>query len=242
MDILLVAFGNPKQEKWLAMHRSRIHVPVCIGVGASIDFMSGKHPRAPGWMQRHGLEWLHRFMKEPRRLGGRYSRNAVGIVLYLSRQVLAVSTQRRSAHPFSLSVVEEHRALIVRVDGEFTGQGLEDFQNALSNSSYVDSALILDLTRTTYIGADGLGVLLDLSSKIREHRQELWLVGVQPSLRRLFRTAFLHRRLFRMAPKVSDALRRIDSMAHDTEPQALLQGLFKEDAAEQDSRLSSNTM
>ena len=46
-DILLVAFGNPKQEKWIAMHRHRLKVPVCIGVGGSFDFLSGRVSRAP---------------------------------------------------------------------------------------------------------------------------------------------------------------------------------------------------
>ena len=82
VDILLVAFGNPKQEKWLAMHRSHLQVPVCIGVGASIDFLSGQHPRAPGWMQQAGLEWLHRFLKEPRRLGCTFVTQSVSLLIF----------------------------------------------------------------------------------------------------------------------------------------------------------------
>jgi anti-anti-sigma regulatory factor len=61
-----------------------------------------------------------------------------------------------------------------------------------------------------------MGILVDLSSKMREQGNQIWLVGMRPSLRRLFRTAFLHKGLFRLAPKVADALRRIDSMAPST--------------------------
>jgi N-acetylglucosaminyldiphosphoundecaprenol N-acetyl-beta-D-mannosaminyltransferase len=68
-DILLVAFGSPKQEKWLAMHRHRLRVPVCIGVGGSLDLLSGRLPRAPIWMREHGLEWFYRACHEPARLG-----------------------------------------------------------------------------------------------------------------------------------------------------------------------------
>ena len=71
-QILFVAFGNPKQERWIKENMNKINVPVCIGVGASFDFISGKLKRAPRWMQKIGLEWLHRLFQEPRRLWKRY--------------------------------------------------------------------------------------------------------------------------------------------------------------------------
>jgi N-acetylglucosaminyldiphosphoundecaprenol N-acetyl-beta-D-mannosaminyltransferase len=234
-DILLVAFGNPKQEKWLAMHRGRLRVPVCIGVGASIDFMSGQHPRAPGWMQHAGLEWLHRFIIEPRRLGRRYARNAFGVLLYLSQQVFAISMQSRSSAPFTLSVTEiagaKADAWLLEITGELTGAALEEFQDVLRRSVVGDRPVVLDLTATTYVGADGLGILLDLSSRLRERGQELWLVGLRVGLQRLFRTAFIHRRLFRTAPTVSEALRRMDLKAHESGPQRILGGYFSEEAS-----------
>jgi N-acetylglucosaminyldiphosphoundecaprenol N-acetyl-beta-D-mannosaminyltransferase len=66
-----VSLGCPKQEKWMAAHRHRIH-SVMIGVGAAFDFHAGTARRAPTWMQNCGLEWLHRMASEPGRLGGRY--------------------------------------------------------------------------------------------------------------------------------------------------------------------------
>jgi N-acetylglucosaminyldiphosphoundecaprenol N-acetyl-beta-D-mannosaminyltransferase len=71
-DVLLVAFGCPKQEKWSAMHYRQLGVPVVIGVGATIDFLGGRVRRAPQWMQRAGLEWVFRLGQEPRRLFHRY--------------------------------------------------------------------------------------------------------------------------------------------------------------------------
>ncbi len=229
VDVLLVAFGNPKQEKWLAMHRSRLHVPLCIGVGASLDFLSGTHARAPEWMQRSGMEWLHRFYKEPRRLGSRYTRNALGILRHLSLQMLAVSTQPRSAALSRISLFQEDRALVVTLVGQFTGSVVEEFEDAMAQSSMDDCDLVLDLHLTTSIGADAMGFLVDLSSKMRDQRNEIWLVGMRPSLRRLFRSAFLHKRLFRLAPKVADALRRIDSMAPNSEPRAATRHFLKEE-------------
>jgi|CXWL01.1.fsa_nt_gi N-acetylglucosaminyldiphosphoundecaprenol N-acetyl-beta-D-mannosaminyltransferase len=69
--VVFVGLGCPKQEKWMAAHRNRIHA-VMIGVGAAFDYHAGTVQRAPLWMQRNGLEWLHRLCSEPRRLWKRY--------------------------------------------------------------------------------------------------------------------------------------------------------------------------
>lgn len=72
-DIIAVALGNPKQERWIARHGSAVGAPVCIGIGGTLDFLTGTTKRAPAWMQRAGLEWVHRAGSEPRRLVGRYA-------------------------------------------------------------------------------------------------------------------------------------------------------------------------
>lgn len=69
--IVFVGLGCPKQERWMAEHRGRVQA-VMIGVGAAFDFHAGTVMRAPEWMQRNGLEWLHRLASEPRRLWRRY--------------------------------------------------------------------------------------------------------------------------------------------------------------------------
>ncbi len=71
-DILLVAFGNPKQEKWISLYREELAVPVMIGVGGTFDFIAGRTKRAPEWMQKTGLEWVFRLAQEPNRLWKRY--------------------------------------------------------------------------------------------------------------------------------------------------------------------------
>jgi N-acetylglucosaminyldiphosphoundecaprenol N-acetyl-beta-D-mannosaminyltransferase len=73
-DVVWVALGSPKQERWMSEHRGRVKAPVMIGVGAAFDFLSGGKPQAPRWMQQNGLEWLFRLATEPRRLWRRYAR------------------------------------------------------------------------------------------------------------------------------------------------------------------------
>jgi N-acetylglucosaminyldiphosphoundecaprenol N-acetyl-beta-D-mannosaminyltransferase len=71
-DLLLVGIGSPKQERLI--HALRAHFPAMwmVGVGISFSFVAGHVPRAPSWMRQSGLEWVHRFLQEPRRLGRRY--------------------------------------------------------------------------------------------------------------------------------------------------------------------------
>jgi N-acetylglucosaminyldiphosphoundecaprenol N-acetyl-beta-D-mannosaminyltransferase len=67
-DILFVALGIPKQEKFIRKHFELLRAPVMIGVGGSFDVISGQLSRAPRWMQKSGLEWLYRLLQEPKRL------------------------------------------------------------------------------------------------------------------------------------------------------------------------------
>lgn len=71
-DLLLVALGAPKQELWIHDALARMGPTVAIGVGATLDFISGRIRRAPPWMSRAGLEWLYRLAHDPRRLAYRY--------------------------------------------------------------------------------------------------------------------------------------------------------------------------
>lgn len=70
--VVFVGLGCPKQEAWMASHRGRIK-GVMLGVGAAFDYHAGTIQRAPVWMQKAGLEWLHRLASEPRRLAKRYT-------------------------------------------------------------------------------------------------------------------------------------------------------------------------
>jgi N-acetylglucosaminyldiphosphoundecaprenol N-acetyl-beta-D-mannosaminyltransferase len=64
-DIVLVAYGAPKQDKWIDRNLARTGVSVAIGVGGSFDFVVGTQRRAPRWIQRLNLEWLYRLVREP---------------------------------------------------------------------------------------------------------------------------------------------------------------------------------
>lgn len=75
-DIVLVALGNPLQERWIIENADRTGAKLVFGIGALFDYMSGEHRRAPKFFQRHRIEWLYRLLTEPGRLGRRYTLDA----------------------------------------------------------------------------------------------------------------------------------------------------------------------
>lgn len=70
--MLLVGMGNPLQERFLARRLNETGTRLGVGVGAFLDFRVGEVTRAPGWMNRMGIEWVHRLVQEPRRMWRRY--------------------------------------------------------------------------------------------------------------------------------------------------------------------------
>lgn len=84
-DILIVGFGMPIQEKWIANNRDRIHPYVVFSGGAVFDYLSGNLKRGPLWMRKYGFEWLARLLIEPKRLWKRY---LFGNALYIFRVII----------------------------------------------------------------------------------------------------------------------------------------------------------
>lgn len=80
-DLLWIGMTAPKQEKWTYSHWNELNIHCHVGtIGAVFDFFAGTVERAPIWWQRHGLEWLYRLLKEPKRMWRRY---IIGNTLFL---------------------------------------------------------------------------------------------------------------------------------------------------------------
>jgi N-acetylglucosaminyldiphosphoundecaprenol N-acetyl-beta-D-mannosaminyltransferase len=84
-DLVLVAFGAPKQELWIDRFAEQLGPAVAVGVGGSLDFITGQVRRAPAWMSRAGLEWLFRLLQEPRRMWRRYLVEDPAFILIVAR-------------------------------------------------------------------------------------------------------------------------------------------------------------
>lgn len=105
-DIVWVGMSSPKQDIWMRDHYRQLPQTL-IGVGAAFDFHSGRIARAPLWMQRNYLEWLHRVAQEPHRLWRRY---LLHLPKFLLRIAVAYLTAQRRSHSARLAVSGERRA------------------------------------------------------------------------------------------------------------------------------------
>jgi N-acetylglucosaminyldiphosphoundecaprenol N-acetyl-beta-D-mannosaminyltransferase len=206
-DILLVAFGNPKQEKWIAMHREQLNVPICIGVGGSLDFLAGAVPRAPQWMQTSGMEWLYRMSQEPRRLVHRYLHDAFGLAIHMPSQLFATARQPRHKSKSGIFWDQLGNTGVVSIYGDFTDLLVQEFHSLARPAIASGMSIVLNLAQTTYLGADALGSLIQVSSSMRMAHQQLWLAEMRPHLLRTLQSAHLNGH-FMSTTSVDDALCR----------------------------------
>ncbi len=184
-DILLVAFGNPKQEKWIAMHRYDLQVPVMIGVGGTLGFISGSSMRAPRWMQKSGLEWLHRFIKNPRRLWRRYVTDFVVFGFFLVRQMWEM--RRLGNPPVTLPVSDEllvNGVGVLRMQGVLSVANLSAFTIHAQRLISKANQLVVDFSKVDYIDSAAVGTLVHLTKELRAQSGELYLIAVPQKIQK----------------------------------------------------------
>jgi N-acetylglucosaminyldiphosphoundecaprenol N-acetyl-beta-D-mannosaminyltransferase len=87
VNVLFVGIGCPKQERWMAEHKDKLHC-VMLGVGAAYDFIAGSKKHAPRWIQKMGMEWLFRLCSEPKRLWRRYLSTNPRFIWHFGKQYL----------------------------------------------------------------------------------------------------------------------------------------------------------
>lgn len=203
-DVLLVSFGCPKQEKWIAMHHRALNVPVCIGVGATLDFLAGRVRRAPQWMRRTGCEWLFRLGLEPRRLYRRYASDLRTFVPALLTQWWRMSRARpgRISPPTLVRRAPDWRQ--IDVGPELTQPALERHRDAWREIADAPAHCVLDVSHVERIDATGVAFLARCRKAYRQHDRQFVLVA--PS--RAVRAALDALRLsdfFAIAPTADDA-------------------------------------
>lgn len=90
-NVVLVGLGNPKQTKWIYKYKDQLpNIDVFMALGATIDFEAGNVKRAPTFFQKFALEWLYRFLKEPKRLFKRYFVDDIQFFYYFAKQLLGI--------------------------------------------------------------------------------------------------------------------------------------------------------
>ncbi len=186
-DLLLVAFGTPKQEKWIKMHLFNLQVPLSIGVGASFDFIVGEQRRAPLWMQRAGLEWLFRLINEPRRLWKRYVLDMFYFGVFFVRQFWEMRVRHAPTTPPpppDLRLVED--VPVMRIVGRMDVANQDSFVQRAQQSLAERPYLIIDMSETTFLDSSALGALVTLTRTARNAGGQLWLVRVPEPIFQIF--------------------------------------------------------
>jgi len=182
-DILLVAFGCPKQEKWISMQFRRTGVPVSIGVGATIDFLAGSVRRAPIWMQGSGLEWVFRLLQEPRRLFRRYFMDLWffgGAILRQWWQLRSIRGQARKTNAILVAATHNDSMEVVRFPSRIDAAAVEEHVHLWPRLAAGTAHLLLDLSGVSFIDSTGVGLLVRLQKQLREGGRQLVLVAPAP--------------------------------------------------------------
>jgi len=194
-DILFVALGAPKQEKFIHMHVRGWNVPVAMGVGASLDFLAGRQKRAPVWMRRMHLEWFWRICCEPHRLLRRYlsnlaflfsaTRQMVSIHFMSDRPVPSHTLNEDDIAKLGLQGVEVERFLGLE-NGEAAGEFVKQVIERTAGRN-----LLLDIHAVPWLNSMELGALLEISKACRRQGRRMILYAPRPKVRRLLDTCRL---------------------------------------------------
>ncbi len=222
-DILLIAFGNPKQEIWFERNRERLKVPVSIGVGGTFDFIAGSVSRAPLWMQKAGTEWLYRLSRNPARLCRRYLIDLFKIGVLLWPSILFHQHSRATApHGYLRTcrneVVSRHGSrgpreyLHIVLPGVFDAGSAERIQALVPRKP--TAHLILDFSEVGFTDSTGLSFLLNLILFMDASAFGVFFVGMNEGMRKNLK----YNRLYDLVSHreyhaVDDALRALDAVS-----------------------------
>ncbi|MDO8544838.1 MAG: WecB/TagA/CpsF family glycosyltransferase [Opitutaceae bacterium] len=220
-DILLVSFGCPKQEKWIAMNHRTLGVPVAIGVGATIDFLAGRVKRAPDWMRRSGTEWIFRLGQEPRRLFRRYATDLLSFIPTLAAQWCRLFSRPTVApKPRTMSFPT---AEWCGVDpGEsFTRHALDMHPEFWRELPHRAAHCVVDLSKLRRIDGTGVAFLVRWRKILQANGRQLVLLAPSSRLRRALSSLGLLDH-FVVANDVADAAQQAEAIA--AQPSVLRDG------------------
>lgn len=214
-DMLFVSFGCPKQEKWIAMHYRALGVPVCIGVGGTIDFLAGRLARAPRWMQQTGTEWVFRLVQEPRRLLKRYAKDLwyFGGALLLQWFRMQLRFKRRPAMPSPRALAPAATRQVITPPEWLDADAVQRETPAWDQAWAAGGDILVDLGGVRFIDSTGVGLLIRWRKRLALHGRDLVLVSPGPVVRRALESMRLWS-FFLTADDVPAAEALLDDLRH----------------------------
>ena len=224
---LLVAFGAPKQEKFINLNLRRWRVPLSIGVGGTLDFIAGVQQRAPVLLQKLGLEWLWRLGTDPGRLLQRYRSN-LGFLVKSTLQSLrlkwsAIGPGTVGAFTMDdalLQSLKERKARLLELPALPT-QDLGHAFTAEQTAGEEHESLVLDLAARRWLNSVEIAALVRLGRHYRDRGRRIFLIRVPGRINDLLRLWRLARYLD-IPNDREDLLTRLDNLARHRREGAVL--------------------
>jgi N-acetylglucosaminyldiphosphoundecaprenol N-acetyl-beta-D-mannosaminyltransferase len=204
-QIILVGFGNPKQEIWIYRHKDRFPPGVVIGIGGSLDIIAGTLMRAPLWMRRLQVEWLFRMVQEPRRLLPRYIRDAVSLFTHLPLGLAANRMQPFERRQRGSAVDVRLGVRVFVTPGKMGGRAAGLLVQEAKAAAAAGETLVVDMAATLRIEAEGLGGLLEARRILVDEGLWIWLTAMSNPVRRVLQFSALAD-LFRIAQTPAAAI------------------------------------
>jgi len=188
-QIVMVGFGNPKQEMWIHRHKDQLPPAVYIGIGGSLDIVAHSRRRAPRWMQRMYLEWCFRMVQEPIRLFPRYARDAATLLGHLPAGIVANRMQPFERRQRGSAVDVRSGARVVVTPGKLGGRAaailLTEAQRAIAGGEM----LVIDMSATLRVEAEGLGGLLEARRLLLDAKLPIRLTSMSTSVKRVLQVS-----------------------------------------------------
>ena len=204
-QIILVGFGNPKQEIWIHRHKDRFPASVVIGVGGALDMIGGKLRRAPRWVQTLQMEWMYRMAQEPGRLLPRYMSDAKALFSHLPLGLAANKSQPFERRQRGSMVDVRSGVRVFHAPGKVGDRAAALLVQEAKSAAAAGESLVIDLSATLRIEAEGVGGLLEARRLLLDEGLWIWLTAMSNPVRRVLHASATSD-LFRVAPTTAAAI------------------------------------
>ena len=193
-EFLAVSLGAKKGQLWLHRNHQRLTVPIRAHLGATINFLTGRVKRAPGWLRKSGFEWLWRIKEEPHLLR-RYIDDGAVLTRLIITRVLPLAIMNRwydfqhswNFRELLVNIDRHHDSVTFKLSGDANAHNLAvvttSFQETLTSRN---GQVIIDLSEVRVIDARFFGLLLMVRKNLKGYGAKLTFTGVSPAMRRLF--------------------------------------------------------
>ncbi len=193
-DILMIAFGNPKQEIWFNRNWDKLKVPVSLGIGGTFSFITADVKRAPIWMQKSGLEWIYRISQDPKRLWKRYFKGFFKMI-YMAAPIIIEnkirngfrsSAIRQSEHSQKINTVEfgfiNDRFKLINLPENCSKKCIEHFQ-AIRTEARIKFTYIIDFKNVKHIDPYFMAYLQSVFSQFNRENRKYYLPNISTHLK-----------------------------------------------------------